>query len=546
MQLTLSVITLIASVLGLLFGFLSRRGVRAGKPAVISPALVSVWAALTAIVIFLLALPNSQPFSPGLRLGWGVLIGALLGIIAVLRSVDRDEDGMAHAVEMLSLSAFGPALILIVFRGYPNEVLIGLALGAVVAAFGAGALLRPVLAIREGGGQALVHGAELFALAVAAITAGTRLAIDHFPRNMPLDFYANRWAVFSSTETAGGYWAFPALAVAVAALVMALIPRDVHEKARRWLPLGIGAAGALAVVVLAGIMGAKLLPELTWRPLLYGLVAFGLISAGLIYQEREESETPARPLGLAFGAVIFTLAVLIIAFRGEMHGYGEALVLLVGLPIMAAHYLAAKRDPLAASLGTGALTIGLLLVLFRLFLERMDNPWALTFQQHYNLVAALLGASATFGLLAFTGRTMERLLADPRRGRFSLLASRAVLLAFFIGIVPPALAILWGEQAVSAFLAGLIVSQAGWMLLAAWTVGKERAAALAAIPQLPFLLAALVAVQLTHPVFGLELTIAVKLVVAVTITVILMVWVAVDGLLRGKAPAAPAGEIADR
>jgi len=72
-------------------------------------------------------------------------------------------------------------------------------------------------------------------------------------------------------------------------------------------------------------------------------------------------------------------------------------------------------------------------------------------------VAALLGASATFGLLAFTGRTMEWLRGDPHRGRFSLLATRAVLLAFFIGIVPPALAILWGEQAMGAFLFGLRV-----------------------------------------------------------------------------------------
>jgi len=535
MQLTLSVITLIAGVLGLLFGFFSRRAARAEMPPVTSPVLVSLWAALAAVVLFLLTLPANAPFSPGLRLGWGILIGALLGIIAVARSGNRDEDGLAHVIEMLSLSALGPALILIVFRGYPNEVLMGFALGAVLAAFGAGALQR----LLPAGSPGSAPGAELFALSTAIIVAGTRLAIDHFPR-IPIDLSVNRWAGFARTEVAGGYWAFPALAVATAALVMALIPRDANEKARRWLPLGIGAAGALAVVVLTGIMGARLMPELHWPPLLYGLLAFGLINAGLIRQGEE-----GRPLGLAFGAVIFTLAVLIIAFRGEMRGYGEALVLLAGLPIVGAQYLAAKRDSLAASLGTGALTVGLLLVLFRVFLERMDNPWALTFQQQYNLVAALLGASATFGLLAFTGRTVERLQDDPHRRRFSFLASRAALLAIFIGIVPPALAVLWGEQAVSAFLAGLIVSQAAWMLLAAWTVGKERAAALAATPQMPFILAALVAVQLTRPVLGLELTNAVKLVIAVAITVILMIWVAVDGLLRGRAPAVPESESLD-
>jgi|GEM_PF-1891407 len=550
MQLILAVITLVIGILGLLFGILSRRGAQdtAALPP-ISPALVMLWAALAAIVLFLLALPYARPFSPGLQLGWGILSGALLGIIAVVRSAgNRAEDGMAHSIELLSLAAIGPALLLIAFRGYPNEALMGLALGAATAAFGAGALLRPAPAARGGGGQAVVRGAELFALASVVIVAGTRLAIDHFPRNMPLDFTANRWAAFSPAETAGGYWAFPALAAATAALVMALIPRDASEKARRWLPLGIGLAGALAVVLLAAILGAKLLPELTWRPLLYGLIAFGLIAAGLIYQEVKENETPSRPLGLAFGAVIFTMAVLTIAFRGDLHGYGETLVLLVALPIAATQYLSAKRAPLAGSLIAGALTAGLLLALIRVSLERADSSWTLDFQQHYDLVAILLGASATFGLLAFAGRTMERLQAGGERVSPIVPASRAVLLLVFIFIAPLALAVLWGMEAVTAFLAGLIVSQAAWMMLAAWTVGRERISALAAAPHLSFILAALVAAQLTGPIFILGLTNAVKLIVAITITVVLMIWVAADGLLRGRAPAAPAaaGETTDR
>jgi len=540
MQLTLAVIALLAGILGLAFGFFSRRAARGtGAPPPISPAFAILWIAAAAIVLFLPALPANPPFSPGLQLGWGILIGAVLGIIAVARSAgNREEDGMAHAVEMLSLAAVGPALLLIVFRGYPNEALMGLALGAVLAAFGAGALLRPVLATREGGGLTFVPGVELFALAITVIVAGTRLAIEHFPR-VPIDLTADRWAAFSHMEVNGGYWAFPALAVAASALVMALIPRDMGEKARRWLPLGIGAAGAAAVVILAAILGTKLLPALAWKPLLYGLVAFGLIGAGLIRGGQ------ARPLGLAFGAVVFTLAVMIIAFRTPLHGYGEALVLLTALPIVATQYLAAKRNPLASSLTTGALTVGLLLVLFRVFLERTHGSWTLDFQQHYNLVAALLGASATFGLLAFVGWTVDRLQADPDRRRPILLAARAALLALFIIAAPPALAVLWGTEAVSAFLAGLIVGQAAWMLLAAWTVGRERAAALAATPQIPFILLALVSVQLTGPVFGLELTTAVKLIIAVAITVLLMAWVAADSLLRGPAPVAPA-ETAER
>lgn len=536
MQMILAVIALIASVLGLLFGILSRRKARpAGVSMPVTPALVILWAALAALLLFLLALPSASPFAPGMQLGWGIFIGMALGSIAVARSTEREEDGLAHAVELLALAAFGPALILLVFRGYPTVLLMGLAIGAVLTAFGAGTLLRPLFVARgtdDSGSD--TQGPEVFALATTIIVAGTRLAIGHFPRHIPFDVLANRLAPFSHLEVNGGYWAVPALAVATAALVMAIIPRDVSERAKRWMPLSLGLAGGLTVTILAYVLGTKLLTELSWQPALLGLVAFGLITFGFTRQGEN-----GRPLALAFGATLFTIAVLIIAFRGELHGYGEALVLLAALPVIATTLLAHPRQPLACGLDAGALTVGILLVLFRVFQESMPKTWTLDFQQHYNLIAVLLGAAATFGLLAFTGRTVERLLAIPGRNPRALLFSRAGLLAFFTGVTPLALAALWGMQAVGAFLGGLIVGTSSWMLLAAWTVNRERAAILAAPPSMPFILAALVAAQIAPSLFGLELTNAVKLTIAVVITVLLMAWVVADSLLHGATPAAP-------
>lgn len=168
---------------------------------------------------------------------------------------------------------------------------------------------------------------------------------------------------------------------------------------------------------------------------------------------------------------------------------------------------------MAASLTTGAFTIGLLLVLFRVYLEQnTGRAFILDFQQQYDLIGALLGAGGAFGLLAFTSRTVERGAAAARPGR--LLARRMVLLTAFVAAVPLAVGLLWGVKAVGALLAGLVVGQMAWMLLSAWTVGRERVVALAASPSLAFVLAALVAIIATPALVALEPVRGVKLVIA--------------------------------
>ncbi len=528
MQTILTVAAIAASLLGMVYAALSRRAVPAApRPRELTPLLWGI--VLVAVVLFLCTLPTAPPFATGLTLGWGWLIGAVLGLYALAMEARNggDAPGAARVTGALSTACLGPALVLLLFRGYPNEALLGCALGAVMVAFLAAGLARTLFAAAAdiAGARDYFRGIELFAFAMVTVTAGARLGVEHFPHATPGD-------------TAGGYWVFPVLALAVTALTPALWLHAGNERLRRWLPLLYGITAALVAVIVTAVAQARLLPALSWPSVVAGALAIGLIAVALTREESVAEDPQAiRPLGLAFGLALFMLAVMIVAFRG-LHGYGQALVLLGALPIAAALYLSADRvrASLVPALGLGAVSLGVLLTLYRVFLERAGRGWTLDFQQHYDLFAVLLGAGAIFGLLAYNARGQERLHRMLTAGRWRpvLLLARQALLGAFLALTPLVLAALWGGHAIGAFLAGLIIGEAMWMLLAAWVAGEERVNVLISAPHLSCLVAVLAAVQFAPLVLALALSNTVKVVLAAGITIILVGWVLAEGIFAAR------------
>lgn len=531
MQNILAVITAGASVLGLVYANLPRRNMprssrwRAMTAAGLRPLLIFTVCWL--LVFFLLTTPTFPPFSSGLTLGWGFLIGGILGLYAFVAASGEMPDRYARTVGLLSAAALGPALILLIFHGYPNEALVGCALGAVLVGAIASSTLRPLAANSDGAeadARSAYRGVEVFALLTTAIAAGTRLAIEHFPAPANAPVY-------------GGYWAFPVLMVMAGTLAVILLSYERPGKWQRWSALLNGIGAAAVMVILTAVLQVKLLPALAWQLPLYGLLAFGFVLAVFMRERQAEEGEDFRPVTLAFAAVLLALVVVAVAFQ-QLQGYGEALALLPALLLVAVTYLgyARRSEPVGESLAVGGVSVVLLLMLYRLFLETTGRGWRLDFQQQYDLFSLLLGAGACFGLLAFAARGMARAqqVADAGKSSLRVLLARTVLLGIFVTAAPVALAAVWGVKSVGAFLAGLVVGEAVWMLLAAWTVGKERAHVLMVAPHLFFVAAALIAVQFSPLAISADFSRMTKLAILGAITLGILIWVFIDAIGRAR------------
>jgi hypothetical protein len=254
------------------------------------------------------------------------------------------------------------------------------------------------------------------------------------------------------------------------------------------------------------------------------MLTFGFMLAALLRGDPEAEDD--RPTSLAFGAVLLALMLVTIAFKA-LHGYGEALALVIALPVVAAIYVGGdrSREPIAESLAVGAFTIALLLALFRVFFERVGHGWALDFQRHYDSLAVVLGAAAGFAVLALVDRSIDRASHGAHR-----LRGRTVALGLLVTATPLAITAVWGVRATAAFLMGLVVAEATWMMLAAWLRANERARVLAAAPHAYFVGASLIAAQFAPLIVGLELTRGIRVAILAIITAGAVIWLVADDI----------------
>ncbi len=531
MQLILAAIAAGASVLGVLYALISRRGEahRVEAPAAEKRTLL-IFLLVGIVLLFLLTVPSFPPFSPGMTLGWGFLLGSLLGFGVLFTAV--------RAVGVLAAAALGPALLLLIFHGYPNEALIGCALGALFVAAASAAVLRPLAATGEEtvtledddtgwtrrATLGSARGVEMYALVSVAIAVGARLAIDHFDKP-------------STVAIEKSYWAFPAIMVAAGMLAAILLAHEWQGKWQRWGALLNGAGAAAIAVLVTAVLQLRLLTKLDWTLPLYGLLAFTFLLAVFTRERQVDAGEDSRPVPLAFASALLALAVIAVAFQ-RLQGYGEVLALLPALLLLAIVTLDTHgtQEPVGDALGIGGVSIMLLLALYRLFVEKVGHGWTLDFQQQYDFFALLLGAGACFALLAFAAQGLTRTQRAREAGKdpMRVLLARTVLLGVLLALTPPVLAALWGVKAVGAFLAGLIVGEAVWMLLAAWMVGKERERILLAAPHLFFIAAAVIAVQFTHLALAADFSRLDKLIIAGTILLVLLSWIFVDALAGAR------------
>lgn len=494
MQTLLSAVATAACALGIVYAFLSQRGSPREATSVWFPRFLT-YAALLSIVLFLMTVPSESPFSPGMTLGWGFLAGAAASLLGFVAFGNGRSAEHAATIGALSLGALGPAVMLLAFPGYPTEALIGCALGATLPAV----LCAGLMLGRE---QERVGCTFLEWLALAAVisAAGAWLGMEHFPRLVP-------------GSAAGGYWAVPALTVAAGALGLAL-SGGLDDQRSTLLP-GL-LAGVVAILVVAALQW-RMLPELHWSVPVFGVVAIGLIRSALASDD-------ARPVALAAGSVLVALALTALAFR-TLQGYGQALALAAALPLVAVtkpH----EASPMLRPLLLGAFVVAILLMLYRVFLEGAGRGYELDFQQTYNILALILGLGAAFAVLLLAGNTEGSTAhadVEPATGAFV----RAAGMGFVAAVAPVLVAAVLGLRAEGAFLVGLILAETVWMLMAAWSTGADRKAALSAVPHALLAVGFLSAVQFTPLMLSFSWTRAARasLVAVVGVVVLLgLMW----------------------
>jgi hypothetical protein len=384
-------------------------------PSVV-PALVL--GALGVLVIFVLTLPASPPFSLGMRLGLGVLIGGVIGLQA-LWWAPRLATGEPYAAIYASASAVAAlSLTLLLFSGNPGGALLGCALG-----FG----------LVAGVGQVMVGGATTAPLALAAIlggalAAGSVLALERFA---------------SSGER--GWWAYP-MALAASWLLgqaiaaAAVSPSDLPARRPVASTAIVAGAAAAAALVLGWLLASRLEPPLPVVGVLIAGLVTGFLASWVAVATTAEGAQPAAAARGAALAALLVLFLVVAAFRG-LHGFGAAVALIAaaGLAVSMAGW--GRSGAIAAALALGANFL-----LLRVFLERGDTLLGeVDASTHYTLLGMILGA-----LLPILYASLH-----SRPG-----AGRAVALGSLTAASPPIVLALWGQDAGVGLLAGLVIAPA--------------------------------------------------------------------------------------
>ncbi len=469
--------------------------VKSPLPPALRPLLLAVGGMV--LLAVLLTLPSGAPWSPGQTLAPGLVLGAaavMLGALAGGRSLGTAAGAPAAAVSVL----------LLLFPGRLLDALGGFGIGAVAA----GVLLASGVRRTRGEDDDRAWGAEVAALAAVTLAAATALAAYH------------------RGPTGVREWQpLPALLGAV--LAAGLAARGfLPGRSQGSLP-GI-AVGVLPLLVIGAVAAYRLngTPPLLWA-LLTGLAVFAFI-AGAAGMDTGKLRLRAD-LGLL--AALLALGGAALAFR-ELRGYGVGLAALSGVAVLAVF---GEERGRVRDVVRGAVTLLVLVTLYRVFAERYDYRRTLEPDFLYYYVALAVGA------------LLPALLAGSAARRAFAGAGAAVSWLTLAGLAavaaPLVLWVLLGERAQAAMLVGLPVGVG--FALSGWGAdrnpegadgvpsGEAGAGSLAGLLALG---TALSAVQLTHLLAPLAMRTRWERVgMLAAVGIVLVVWMVVSSVMERKA-----------
>ncbi len=406
----------------------------------------------------LLTLPGQPPWSAGQTLGPGFLMGGGAVLLSALaaRAMPAVENHAAGdrwrwmmSAERIAAPVVAVGVVLVLYPRHVMDPLAGLALGAVTA----GVILGGGLGMLSSGTEQPAaartersHAADLTATTAVALAAATYLAAFHLAPN------AER-----------SWQPLPGLLAGV--LALAFTARGLLGGARVPSNLLTLLVVAVPVAITAAIVAFRL--DGTRGFFVSAVVGLGVFALIAWLDRAPANPSAASPgaaelipfeVGLLAGLLV--LGGSIVAFR-ELHGFGIGVMTLAGLA-----FLNHRNSPLVR----GGIAVGVLLTLFRVYLEHrgLGERWEPDF--HYYLVALLAGASLP---LFLSGSVARWVPGTPGKGDATWALVAALLSGGAAALLP---LILWlgvGDRPQTALAVGLVLSPA--LLLARGGSRESRA-----------------------------------------------------------------------
>lgn len=374
-------------------------------------------------ILFLLTLPSRPPvFSLGQKMGYGILIGGILGALAGLWAARMNGktpwQAIMSTVGLASLALFGGSLVLLIFGSYPQPAMGGFIIGAVMAAV----IFR----------IALPGLASMDTWALSVVSLGATVLISTFRYD---------------TSTTRFWW--PAPLMIFGAAIVTTIASSVF--ARRNRPFALPAlVASLLTIGLTAILAWKVFPE--WS-LLWVVIA-GIGTFAIVAWLGPISVNSAQA---AAGMTLLVLALSALSFK-FMAGFGIGIAMLAAWTILLSATASgllneseeAERPKAARAVIYGMwIVLGVLLV--RLFMETYAaDIRGLDLRAHYTLIALGIGAVFPFIITSFFP-TVER------RTYWSIIG--AVALGLIAAATPLVILVLWGFKAALGFLVGTVAAK---------------------------------------------------------------------------------------
>lgn len=500
-------------VLGLL-GFVVSFA-RSGKPGKDEPAGGPPWSAmmtglLITLVFWLLSLQTRAPFSSGQTLGYGFLIGGVLGSFATgSRGYMRAAPALSRLLAMSFLALLGASVTLLLFRAYPQHSLQGFAIGCVMTVLVAAAFGERLTSSTNG---------VSFAVVSVVLSAATVLAVYRF-----------------DSVTERQWWSLPVF-IGMISILSSLVAAEIRTGAlnrltaasARWLSALISAALTIGITAIVAWRAAHDLR--VFYAAAVGAVALG-VAAWLLDRSDDDRLVGLEKSAIAAGLVV---AFYMVEFK-VMAGLG------VGIGLIAAWSLVSQLLPREvpsddavspAITSAGLVTLfgfGTTLLLLRLFIQQYRSEIGTReLEMHITLIGALVGALLPAVLAACAMRGGYGSVNLPRW----VISAQGLAAGLAAALIPFAIYLLWEVRALTGLCFGLAL---GVGLLLGMTRAIEEIDARKV--GLAVLFAAgglLMACQFGDYLLNLEVTRSMKFWTLGVAAAALALWVVATGVLAAR------------